>query len=140
MFPHHPLTNVRLPHHIYAGALVALLAVAVVWDDERDREPLVTAAGVVVAVYAFVFLWPYYHRVGAAVTVVSAGLAAAAPVAGPFWRGYGWARGYRPGPRLWAAVGGYVMVDDAVAHAFGWLTPGDAVWYAVVHPVLSMVG
>lgn len=110
------------PHHVYVGLLLALLALAVVWDNRAGVEPWVGAVGLLLATFAFVTVWPFYPVTGA-VLALSGVLIVLGSVFLPFWTGYGWL-----GPRGVLLVGALVALDDAVEHAFGVPTPLDALW------------
>ena len=65
-------------------------------------------------------------------TATAATIATVAPLVAPFWREYPVV-----GVRGVAVLGGAVSLDDAVQHAFGVLTPGEWVWVAVIHPLIT---
>lgn len=131
MLPHDPVPDgaVFAPHHyIYALGLV-LLVVAVVWDDYRDREPLLVALGAGVGLFGFLFVWQYYPAAGAIlslagplVTIGGVLLGSTGTAVGDVWDDY--PLRYRAA----AVVFSLVALDDAVEHAFGWPTPLDVLW------------
>jgi len=129
-FPHEavPDGDVGGPHHLYIGVTVVVFAAWVVSDNLPHREPLVAAAGALLALFAFATIWPYYHGTGAVLAL--AGLMVA--VIGVCWPGGMWA-GYPLWWRLVAFVGVYIAADDVVEHAFGIWTPLDAGFNAVAH-------
>lgn len=113
------------PHHAFVGLLLALLAVALVWDDASGKEPWAVATGIGLALFAFASIWPYYAEAGAALALVGVAVAIVAPVAFPFWSSYVWV-----GPRGLALLGALVALDDVAEHAFGIPTPLDWLWKA----------
>lgn len=127
-----PDGHIGAPHHLYVGVLVVALAVAVVADDYRRREPLLALTGALTAVFAFATVWPYYHGTGALLTLAGLLVAFAGVVSpGGMWSGY---------PLVWravAVVGVLVGLDDAVNHALGWPTPLDGIWMQYLYPVVS---
>jgi len=133
-FPHEAVPDGAVfgPHHLYVGLLVLAVAVHVVSDDYPRREPLLALVGGLTALFAFATVWPYYHEVGA--LLAFAGLLVAlggVAVPGGMWAAYPlrW--------RLVAFVGVLVALDDVAEHAFGWLTPGEWVWRAVLYPLVA---
>ncbi|MFC3476104.1 hypothetical protein [Halobacterium litoreum] len=126
-----PDGHVAAPHHVYLGLGVLLVVAWVVADDLPHREPVVSVAGALVALFAFGLVWPWYPVVGAAGAV--AGVVVA--LAGVVWPGGMWST-YSSAARALAGVGALVALDDVVEHAFGWATPLDLVWVRVVYPAL----
>lgn len=126
-FPHEAVPDgaVLGPHHVYIGLMLALLAIALVWDDAPSREPWVGAVGILVGLFAFVTVWPFYHETGAVLALSGVVLALLAPVFLPFWTDYAWI-----GPRGLALLGALVALDDVAEHAFGIWTPLDWLWGA----------
>lgn len=124
-FPHHSVPDgaVLGPHHVYVGLLLALLAVALVWDDAAGKEPWVGAAAIMLATFAFLTVWPFYPVTGAVLALMGVAVAVASPLVLPFWAGYDWL-----GPRGVALLGALIALDDAVEHAFGIPTPLDWAW------------
>jgi len=120
------------PHHIYIGVSLLTLAAWRVGDDEADREPVATVTATLGIVFGFALTWPFYAVPGAALTLAFATIATVAPLVAPFWREYPVV-----GVRGVAVLGGAVSLDDAVQHAFGVLTPGEWVWVAVIHPLIT---
>ena len=110
------------PHHVYIGLLLALLALAVVWDDRSGVEPWVGAVGLLTACFAFATVWTFYPETGAVLSIAGV-LLALASTALPFWAGYAWL-----GPRGVLLLGALVALDDVVEHAFGVPTPLDRLW------------
>jgi len=113
------------PHHAYVGLLLALLAVALVWDDAAGKEPWAVAAGIALALFAFASIWTYYPETGALLSLFGVAVALVAPIVLPFWQSYPWV-----GPRGVALFGALVAADDVVEHAFGLATPVDWLWKA----------
>lgn len=75
------------PHHFWTGLFVALLAI---YADGRDGKPVGTVAGILLAVYGWLFLWqdatsPLW---GAAFSLVGITAATLATVVGPYWRNH----------------------------------------------------
>ena len=116
------------PHHLTWGALIALLVVFVVADDYARREPLFALVGLTLALFGFLFVWPYYPVTGAALTL--AGVTCA--LGGVLWPGGIWAA-YPLRWRLVAVLGVLVALDDAVSHTFGVWTPLDGIWGGIHH-------
>lgn len=112
------------PHHAYIGFAIALLALALVWDDAVGKEPWVGAAALLLASFAFALVWPYYDSTGAVLALAGVGVALAS-TGSPFWSSYPWV-----GPRGVLLVGAIVALDDVAEHAFGVWTPLDALWKA----------
>ncbi len=110
------------PHHTYSGLLLALLAVALVWDDAAGKEPWVGAAALLLASFAFASIWPFYDVTGATLALASVGVAIASTCS-PFWASYPWV-----GPRGVLLFGALVALDDVAEHAFGVQTPLDWLW------------
>jgi len=125
-FPHDTIPDgaVFAPHHAYLGILIAVLAVALVWDDAAGAEPWVGAAALLLASFAFALVWPYYDSTGAVLALAGIGIALASTCS-PFWTAYPWI-----GPRGVLLVGAIVALDDVAEHAFGVWTPLDALWKA----------
>lgn len=133
-FPHEAVPDgaVFAPHHAYIGVLLALLAVALVWDDARHAEPWLGAASLLAVTFAFALVWPFYHATGAGLALLFMG-SALVSVWSPFW----WAEPWL-GPRGVLLVGVLVAADDVVSHAFGVPTPLDLVWSVVIRPVIPV--
>jgi len=133
-FPHDAIPDgaALAPHHAYVGLLLALLAVALVWDDAAGKEPWAVAAGIFVALFAFASIWPYYAATGAVLALFGVAVAVVAPVALQFWQSYPWI-----GPRGVALLGALVAVDDVVEHAFGVATPLDWLWQTHIVQYIS---
>jgi len=123
-FPHDSVPDgaVFAPHHAYIGLLLALLALALVWDDAAGKEPWVGAAALLLACFAFATVWPFYAETGAVLAVGGVGVALASAWS-PFWSTYPWV-----GPRGVLLVGALVALDDVAEHAFGIWTPLDWLW------------
>ena len=113
------------PHHAYIGVLLALLAMAVVWDNAPQKEPLATAAALLGATFAFATVWPFYSTTGALLALAGIMVAIVALFALPFWNSYAWF-----GPRGLAILGALIALDDVLEHAFGVPTPLDWLWKA----------
>jgi len=129
-FPHESVPDGAVfgPHHLYVGVIVLGFAVWVVSDNYPRREPLLAAAGALLALFAFATVWPYYHGTGAALAL--AGLLVA--LIGVLWPGGVWTA-YPLRWRLVAFLGVSIAADDIVEHAFGIWTPLDAVFNEVAH-------
>lgn len=127
-----PDGSVGVPHHFYTGALIALFAAAVVWDDHRREEPLVVGAGTIFGIFAFVAVWPRYPSLGAALSVVFATAVATAALRPA------WVRRYPLRWQVVALIGGLIMLDDALSHATGVWTPLDHYWRAAIRPALGI--
>ena len=123
-FPHDAVPDgaALAPHHLYVGLLLALLALAVVWDDRAGAEPWVGAVGLLVAVFAFASIWTYYPETGAALSLAGVAIALVAPWL-QFWSARPWL-----GARGLLLVGALVALDDVAEHAFGIPTPLDWLW------------
>lgn len=130
-FPHQSVPDgaVFAPHHAYIGLLLALLALALVWDDATGAEPWVGAAALLAASFAFALVWPHYDLAGA-LLALAAVVVAGASAFSPFWTTYPWI-----GPRGVLLLGALVALDDVVEHAIGVTTPLDWLWktYLVQH-------
>ncbi len=109
------------PHHLYVGVIVLGFAAWVVSDNYPRREPLATAAGALLTLFAFATVWPYYHGTGAALALVGLFVA----LVGVCWPGGIWAV-YPRRWRLVAVLGVAIALDDVIEHAFGIWTPLDA--------------
>jgi hypothetical protein len=137
-FPYHtiPDGDAFLSHHLVWALLLALIPLAVVWDNHPRREPWLAVSAVVLALVSFLFVWRTHHFVGAALAVVAtvaavivlAGLLVASVVSeNPLWP---------PLPLVVALVLSLIALDDVLQHAFGWGTPLDWVWNAHLRPGL----
>lgn len=114
-----PDGEVGVLHHFYWGGFVALFAAAVVWDNQRRSEPLVTTAGTGTALAFFGMWWPFYPVSGAAIAAVGVAVGLGGVVSRE-WSDY---------PTRWRIVAGLglaVMADDWLSHALGIWTPLDA--------------
>lgn len=123
-FPHDSIPDgaVFAPHHAYIGLLLALLAVALVWDDAAGAEPWVGAAALLAASFAFGLVWPFYDVTGATMALATVAVAGASAFS-PFWTSYPWI-----GPRGVLLLGALIALDDVAEHAFGIPTPLDWLW------------
>jgi len=145
MFPSEAVPDgaVFAPHHYTYGALLALLAVFVVWDNYADREPLYAAVGLGAGLFGFLLVWPYYAAAGAILALAGPAVAIGAVVTGTLGLRVGdvWDE-YPRSERAAVVVFSLVALDDAVEHAFGVWTPLDAVWgaYLINHVPLVAVG
>lgn len=110
------------PHHFTYGMLLLLLACAVVWNDKSNMEPVITALGVVIGLFAFNNIWPYYKKIGAALVVVGNSMALVGPFIEPAF--------YRAPIEIQvvAILLALLSADDTVSHAFGVWTPVDHIW------------
>lgn len=135
-FPHDSVPDgaVFAPHHAFIGLLLALLAVALVWDDAPGAEPWVGALALLAASFGFALVWPYYAVSGATLALAGVGVALASTCS-PFWQAYPWV-----GPRGVLLLGAAVALDDVAEHAFGIWTPLDWVWRVALHPALPSTG
>lgn len=82
------------PHHFWTGLFVALLAI---YADGRDGKPVGTVAGMLAAVYGWLFLWqnatsPLWGAVFSLVGVTGAIVAVAL---GPYWTNTAWRTRFR---------------------------------------------
>ena len=123
-FPHDAVPDgaVLGPHHAHIGVLLALLAVALAWDDVAGKEPWVGAVALLGTSFAFITVWPYYPVTGAALSLAGV-VVALASTCSPFWLGTPWI-----GPRGVLLLGTIVAFDDVAEHAFGIWTPLDWLW------------
>lgn len=138
-FPYHAVPDgaILAPHHLYIGAVLALLAAATVWDHKPREDPVAVTAGLLAALFGFLVTWPVWPVTGAALTLAGLAFALGAVFLAPFWHGrYPWLSGYRPGARSVVLLGILLALDDAVQHAFGWATPLDWFWKAALAPLL----
>lgn len=119
------------PHHLTWGALVCLFVCAVVWDDHRHAEPVVAAAGMLLALFGFLFTWKLYPGLGAFLTLTGCLAATISLARSSLW----WTK-YPARPHIVAMAGAFVALDDAVSHAFGVWTPVDFLWRAFVYKLL----
>ncbi|MFW5896346.1 MAG: hypothetical protein ACOCUA_03080 [archaeon] len=130
-FPHEAVPDgaIFAPHHYTYGALLAILAVFIVWDNYRDREPLLAAVGLGMGLFGFLSVWPYYPPAGAILALTGPLVAIAAVVAGSFGLAVGdvW-DDYPRRERVAVVLFSLVALDDALEHAFGVWTPLDALW------------
>jgi len=134
MFPYHeiPDGSILLSHHFTWAMLIALIPLAVVWDNDPYREPWLAVSSIVVALIAFMFVWRTHH-------VLGAGLAVAATITAiivllsrlTLFRG-----DWPVLPLAVALVLVCVASDDVLQHAFGRETPLDWVWKNHLRPRL----
>lgn len=111
------------PHHLTWGVLGGILVCAIVWDNYRRVEPIITAVGLVGSFFSFLFIWPYYPEVGAAGSLVALLVAL-----GGLFRPKFWWKTYKDRLHIAAVVFTLIAIDDIVSHAFGIWTPVDWVW------------
>ena len=133
-FPHEavPDGHIGAPHHLYIGVGLALLFVGSAWDDQ-DRDPLWTALTLLIAVFAFGMIWPFYPIVGAVgVLMALCGTVLAVWLDRAVWQAH---------PRLLAgmALGWLIALDDAVEHAFGVPTPLDWLFAEWIYPYITAI-
>lgn len=124
-----PDDAVFAPHHYTYALIAALLLAFVVWDDYRDREPIVVAGSILLGLFGFLFVWRYYPVTGAVMSL--AGLAGAAiGLLRSTWDA--WDRKIR------LAIGVLLLVaaDDALEHAFGLPMPLDYIWKVYLLPIV----
>lgn len=123
---------VMAPHHLYIGFGLLVVAILIVWDD-RPADPVATLLSALAVFFGFLFVWPYYAVVGAAMTLF--GLAAA-PVAAYVDRDvFLEARSTKTAIGM-AVAGWLIAVDDVIEHAFGIPTPLDLLFNEVLRPLL----
>ena len=121
------------PHHLYVGALLVVLAALPAVDDHPEREPMAVLIGAIIGAAAFLTVWPFYPATGAALTFAFALVCVVAPIGFPFWRDYQWR-----GLRGLVLLGGLVMLDDVISHAFGIWTPLDGwLWKGLLYPIIA---
>lgn len=133
MFPAESVPDGALaaPHHYLWGLYVAVLAVLVVWDDYRHREPVATLAGIGVALFGWLHVWNWYPVLGATLALGGSLAALLVVVLGDEWTRY-------PSRWRWTAAGGLVVaLDDLASHALGWWTPLDWLWVELVAPLVG---
>lgn len=131
-FPAEPVPDgaVMAPHHFTYAVYAACLLSLVVWDDYRDREPLVVVGSLAAAYVGFVHVWKWYPVTGAALVLI--GLAGASGgLLRPAWSEWD------PRVRIGVAICVLIAWDDAISHAFGVWTPLDAFWKAYLLPVIA---
>jgi hypothetical protein len=103
-----------------------------VWDD-RPADPVATLLSGMLTLFGFLWVWPFYPVVGAAMSLT--GLAAA-PLAGYVDRDvFREARSTKTAVGM-AVVGWLIAVDDVVEHAFGVATPLDTLFNGLIRPLL----
>jgi len=110
------------PHHFTYGALFTLFFCAIVWDNYPEREPMGVVFGILVASFSFLFTWPFYSVVGAAMTLSGLTIATGSILIRDVWKDY---------PLKWRIATGICILicwDDALEHAFGIPTPLDLIW------------
>ncbi|MFC7204716.1 hypothetical protein ACFQJC_14445 [Haloferax namakaokahaiae] len=122
---HVPDGHIFAPHHLYIGVLLAAVALAAVWDNNRRAEPVGGAVAVGVSTFGFALTWRYYPVTGA--TLALGGLLGALS-AFPLERDV-WADA-RTRYAVLFILGVLVALDDVVSHSFGVWTPLDALWKA----------
>mgnify|MGYP007116954982 FL=1 len=131
MFPAETVPDgaILAPHHYTYGALLALLAIGIVWDNYTDREPLYAAAGVGAGLFGFLSVWPYYPVAGALLALAGPLLAIVAVLLGTLGLSFGgvW-DDYPVRMRIAVVLACLIALDDGVEHAFGVWTPLDAIW------------
>lgn len=113
---------VLAPHHVHIGVLLAVLALALVWDDAANKEPWVGLVALLAVSFAFITIWPFYPVTGATFSMAAVLLALVVPFL-QFWRSYPWF-----GARGVLLIGALVALDDVVEHAIGFPTPLDWFW------------
>lgn len=104
--------------------ILALLSLAVIWDNDPHREPIVAVACIVLGLIAFLFVWPTHHTLGA-IIAVTATVGALLALLGrlTLYRGE-----WPILPIFIAFVLVLIASDDVFQHAFGWETPLDWAW------------
>lgn len=126
------------PHHALWALYLVLLATAVVWDDYAHKEPLLTTALVLLALFAWAHVWKWYPALGAGLflaSLVTATLSVLLAILDGTTLFTGWAA-YPLKWRIFVLAMLLVAMDDAVSHALGWPTPGDWVWERFLVPHL----
>jgi len=133
-FPVEPVPDGHVlgPHHLYIGVIGMLLVAGIVWDNHRHREPVLFAGAALAALFAFMYVWPFYAATGATLSL----LALLAALAAPLIPGWFWSTVSLP-VRVAAVVAVLVALDDAVSHAFGVWTPLDALWKIAIYPFVG---
>lgn len=134
-FPYHlvPDGHVGAPHHVYIGLIVALLALAVMWDN-RDEDPWLAAGALGGILFSFVTVWPFYPVVGASLTLLALLVSAVAPVLRrDYWREV------TKGQLSVYLLGVLVAADDVLEHSFGVSTPLDTLWKVALHPLVRAI-
>jgi hypothetical protein len=132
------------PHHYTYGMLLVLVMIFVVWDNFRDREPLLSVLATGSGLFSFLYVWPFYPVAGAIGSVVAPVLVIGVVLMG--WAGLSVGDVWDDYPVLYRAmtiVFSILALDDAVEHAFGVWTPFDALWQAYLVDkvaVASLVG
>ena len=152
-FPHEsiPDATVQAPHHYGYPLLLALILLLTVFDDYRDKEPLVPTISTVAGLYAFHMVWPVvevsqYQPIGAALALLAPVVSTIA-ILNPWGT---WVKSTSEGGYPWRV--GLVIVfmnlfalDDAIEHAFPVPTPADTmfaifgVWGTMVFIVILVL-
>lgn len=138
MFPYHqvPDGSVALPHHLTWALILTLVPLWILSNGTQRRQPVLTLTAVVVALVAFVLVWPTHHALGAALSVAATATAALVLAArlllalradDPDWP---------PLPLAIALLLTLIALDDVLHHAFGWPMPLDWVWKTHLRPRL----
>lgn len=130
IFPHEaiPDGNVWGPHHFYIAFFAAMFILATVWDNYRDHEPVFVAAGLLISLFGFSFIWPFYPVVGSMLCLLGLSGSSGA-IFRPYWQDF-------PRSRVLTAVFLAVAWDDALEHAFGLPTPLDWIWGCCIYPYM----
>lgn len=144
-FPYESVPDgaVFAPHHYTYFALLALLIVAIVWDNYPNQEPVLVAVFIGAGLFGFLSVWPFYPVAGAMIAVVAPPLSIASVLLG--WIGLSIGDVWDDYPvryRLLVIVALLSAWDDALEHAFGLPMPLDQLWKAGLHgysPLLSGV-
>lgn len=112
------------PHHAIYGGMAAVVAALLVVDDSH-LDPAAVLGLSLAGLFGFLFVWPFYPAVGAALSLggFTAALAAAVRPGSHWWREYPDAH------HAVAAAGLGLAVDDVTEHALGWPTPFDVAWH-----------
>lgn len=129
-----PDATVWAPHHGIYGPLAALVVAALVVHHYRDHDPVAVIGGSLAGLFGFLFVWPWYPAIGAALALggYAAALAAAVNPWGEWWPRY-------PAGHHAVVVGGLLVgLDDVVDHSFPVWTPLDEGW-ALLGPTVSSV-
>lgn len=115
-FPHEnePDGDSFAPHHYIWGTGVYCLGLMMATEGT-----LVGNTGVMIGLFGFLFMWPYYHSAGAVMSGVAIPMMAYPII---------FSQGVYGISALVALIGVLAVTDDYVSHAFGMSTPLDRIW------------
>lgn len=133
-FPYHqvPDGSVAVPHHFVWAMILALIPLAIIWDNHPTREPWAAGSAIVVGLIAFLYIWPTHHVLGAALAVTMTVTAIGALLVRLLWLRGDWPLV----PLILSLLFVLVATDDVLQHAFGWEMPLDWVWKYHLRPKL----